>query len=237
MTKKSLNDKFKIIGFWTFAGVFWYLVIAFFLKSKYPIFNFSFNHDTAYEVLKDALTLAAAFLAPVAAFVLFSNWREQYIEIEVEKDGIELYERLILIKNEISDIETEICFNFSENKKGLEDRLTISLLEKIFQVNLIKNRLRKRNNSTITFCSFADQIGRDIDVSHACLINMYSAKIKFKNATIYNIEYLHESDEEFQERYQNKFQEYESQYIESFNNLEKDLQRLDELTDLIRIQI
>ncbi|EMT0931073.1 hypothetical protein ABT260_003050 [Acinetobacter baumannii] len=237
MTKKSLNDKFKNIGFWTFAGVFWYLVIAFFLKSKYPIFNFIFNPDTAYEVLKDALTLAAAFLAPVAAFILFSNWREQYIEIEVEKDGIELYERLILIKNEISDIETEICFNFSENKKGLEDRLTISLLEKIFQVNLIKNRLRKRNNSTITFCSFADQIGRDIDVSHACLINMYSAKIKFKNATIYNFEYLHESDEEFQERYQNKFHEYENQYIESFNKLEKDLQRLDELTDLIRIQI
>ncbi|PIL64204.1 hypothetical protein B4N86_00765, partial [Acinetobacter baumannii] len=107
MTKKSLNEKFKVIGFWIFAGIFWYLVIAFFLKSKYPIFNFSFNLDTAYDVLKDALTLAAAFLAPVAAFVLFSNWREQHIEVEIEKGGIELYERLMLIRNEISDIQSE----------------------------------------------------------------------------------------------------------------------------------
>ncbi|WP_252151137.1 hypothetical protein [Acinetobacter baumannii] len=76
MTKKSLNEKFKVIGFWIFAGIFWYLVIAFFLKSKYPIFNFSFNLDTAYDVLKDALTLAAAFLAPVAAFVLFLCTRQ-----------------------------------------------------------------------------------------------------------------------------------------------------------------
>ncbi|WP_438426707.1 hypothetical protein [Acinetobacter baumannii] len=133
MTKKSLNEKFKVIGFWIFAGIFWYLVIAFFLKSKYPIFNFSFNLDTAYDVLKDALTLAAAFLAPVAAFVLFSNWREQHIEVEIEKGGIELYERLMLIRNEISDIQSEICFNFSENKKGLEDRLTILFGKKYFK--------------------------------------------------------------------------------------------------------
>ncbi|MDC4876170.1 hypothetical protein OHV84_18290 [Acinetobacter baumannii] len=237
MTKKSLNEKFKVIGFWIFAGIFWYLVIAFFLKSKYPIFNFSFNPDTAYDVLKDALTLAAAFLAPVAAFVLFSNWREQHIEVEIEKGGIELYERLMLVKNEISDIKSEICFNFSENKKELEDRLTISLWEKIFQVNLIKNRLRKRNKSTITFCSFADQIGTDVEICFACLMNMYSAKIKINNPDIYNFEYINESEKEFKEKYQEKFDEFEGQYIDGFTKLAKDLQALDILTDTIRIQI
>lgn len=237
MTKKSLNEKFKVIGFWIFAGIFWYLVIAFFLKSKYPIFNFSFNPVTAYDVLKDALTLAAAFLAPVAAFVLFSNWREQHIEVEIEKGGIELYERLMLVKNEISDIKSEICFNFSENKKELEDRLTISLWEKIFQVNLIKNRLRKRNKSTITFCSFADQIGRDVEICFACLMNMYSAKIKINNPDIYNFEYINESEKEFKEKYQEKFNEFEGQYIDGFTKLAKDLEALDVLTDTIRIQI
>ncbi len=208
-----------------------------FLKSKYPIFNFSFNPDTAYDVLKDALTLAAAFLAPVAAFVLFSNWREQHIEVEIEKEGIELYERLMLVKNEISDIKSEICFNFSENKKGLEDRLTISLWEKIFQVNLIKNRLRKRNKSTITFCSFADQIGIDVEICFACLINMYSAKIKINNPETYNFEYINESEKEFKEKYQEKFDEFEGQYIDGFTKLAKDLEALDILTDTIRIQI
>ncbi|WP_342030844.1 hypothetical protein [Acinetobacter baumannii] len=90
MANKSLNEKFKIIGFWTFGGIFWYLLISFFLLSDYPIQDYPFNHKKTYEVLKDALSLAAAFLAPVAAFVLFSNWREQHIEVEVEKGGIEL---------------------------------------------------------------------------------------------------------------------------------------------------
>ncbi|MDC4872597.1 hypothetical protein ACKEN5_14395 [Acinetobacter baumannii] len=237
MANKSLNEKFKIIGFWTFGGIFWYLLISFFLLSDYPIQDYPFNHKKTYEVLKDALSLAAAFLAPVAAFVLFSNWREQHIEVEVEKGGIELYERLMLIKNEISDIKSEICFNFSEDKKGLEDRLTITLFEKIFQVNLIKNRLRKRNNSTITFCSFADQIGRDVDICIACLMNMYSAKIKITNSNIYNFEYINESDKEFKERYQEKFDEFESQYTVGFNKLVNDLEALDILTDTIRIQI
>ncbi|MCG5256906.1 hypothetical protein [Acinetobacter pittii] len=237
MTNKSINEKFKIVGFWTFCGIFWYLVIAFFLKSNYPIFNFRFNPSEAYDVLKDALTLAAAFLAPVAAFVLFSNWREQHIEVEIEKNGIELYERLILIKDEISRIESDMCYQFSESKKDLEDRLTILLLDKIFQVNLIKNRLRKRNSSTVTFCSLADQIGNDVDVCFACLLNMYTVKNKMKNPTVFNFEYLHESNEEFIGRYQEKFNDFESQYIVAFKKLEDDLKSLDKLTDTLRIKI
>lgn len=78
MVKNSLSEKIRIIGFWTFGGVFWYLVIAFFLKSNYPIFIYGFDNSEAYNVLKDALSLAAAFLAPVAAFVLFNDWRSEH---------------------------------------------------------------------------------------------------------------------------------------------------------------
>nr|WP_228289827.1 hypothetical protein [Acinetobacter pittii] len=78
MADRELKDKIKTVGFWTFGGVFWYLVISFFLLSDYPIQNNFFDHKKAYEVLKDGLTLAATFLAPVAAFVLFSDWREEH---------------------------------------------------------------------------------------------------------------------------------------------------------------
>ncbi|HFG6923749.1 hypothetical protein NQ838_08500 [Acinetobacter baumannii] len=94
MLKKSLHDQIKIIGFWTFGGVFWYLVIAFFLKSKYPIFDYSFNLEMAYDVIKDALTLAASFLAPVAAFVLFSDWRDQHRSITNEKISRQIVDKL-----------------------------------------------------------------------------------------------------------------------------------------------
>ncbi|HGE6785888.1 TPA: hypothetical protein ACGBZH_003255 [Acinetobacter baumannii] len=85
MAKKKLNAKIKNVCFWTFAGIFWYLVVSYFLLSDYPIQNYPFNHKKAYEVLKDALTLAATFLAPVAAFVLFSDWREQHVAVKNEK--------------------------------------------------------------------------------------------------------------------------------------------------------
>lgn len=65
MKKKTLEEKIRLVGFWTFGGVFWYLVIAFFLKSNYLIYDYDFNRSVAYDVVRDALTLAAAFLVPV----------------------------------------------------------------------------------------------------------------------------------------------------------------------------
>ncbi|MBT1524309.1 hypothetical protein [Acinetobacter pittii] len=94
MANKSLNEKFKIIGFWTFGGIFWYLLISFFLLSDYPIQDYPFNHKETYEVLKDALSLAAAFLAPVAAFVLFSDWRDQHRSISNEKVSRQIVDNL-----------------------------------------------------------------------------------------------------------------------------------------------
>ena len=87
MKKKTLEEKIKQVGFWTFGGIFWYLVIAFFLKSNYPIYDYDFNRSIAYDVIKDALTLAAAFLAPVAAFVLFIDWKAQHKEVHNEKNS------------------------------------------------------------------------------------------------------------------------------------------------------
>ncbi|MFX6460736.1 hypothetical protein ABTG33_13850, partial [Acinetobacter baumannii] len=49
--------------------------------------------------------------------------------------------------------------------------------------------------------------------------------------------YINESDKEFKERYQEKFDEFESQYTVGFNKLVNDLEALDILTDTIRIQI
>lgn len=78
MAKDDLKVKIRRIWKWTFIGIIFYLFISFFLKSSYPISHYKFNLSDAYDVLKDALTLAAAFLAPIAAFVLFSDWRVEH---------------------------------------------------------------------------------------------------------------------------------------------------------------
>lgn len=95
MKKKTLEEKIRQVGFWTTGGMFWYLVIAFFLKSNYPIYEYNLDRSTAYDVVKDALTLAAAFLAPVAAFVLFTDWREQHRLTMNERLSINILERVV----------------------------------------------------------------------------------------------------------------------------------------------
>lgn len=78
MAKDDLKVKIRKIWKCTFIGIIFFLFISFFLKSSYPITHHKFNFADAYDVLKDTLTLAAAFLAPVAAFVLFNDWRIQH---------------------------------------------------------------------------------------------------------------------------------------------------------------
>ncbi|EPQ5028938.1 hypothetical protein LOL03_003517 [Acinetobacter baumannii] len=94
MPETELKGKIKIVGFWTFGGIFWYLVISFFLLSNYPLHNFSFNNQKAYEVLKDALSIAAAFLAPVAAFVLFDDWRTSHRLKNNESEVLNILKKL-----------------------------------------------------------------------------------------------------------------------------------------------
>lgn len=110
MNKKTLKQKIEAVGFWTFGGVFWYLVIAFFLKSNYPIYEYNLDRSAAYDVIKDALTLAATFLAPVAAFVLFSDWRDQHREIDQENQASKIYNTIELIFMRLRTLN----FNFIE---------------------------------------------------------------------------------------------------------------------------
>lgn len=115
MKKKTLEEKIRLVGFWTFGGVFWYLVIAFFLKSNYPIYDYDFNRSVAYDVVRDALTLAAAFLAPVAAFVLFADWREQHREINQENQASKIYYKIELIFMRLKTLNFHLIETTSRN--------------------------------------------------------------------------------------------------------------------------
>lgn len=108
MAKKTLEEKFREIGFWTFGFVFWYLVIAFFLKSSYPIYEYSFNRKDAYEAIKDSLTLAAAFLAPVAALVLFTDWKAQHNKSVDANFFLKLYGEYFEYRFQINSTMSEI---------------------------------------------------------------------------------------------------------------------------------
>lgn len=102
MAKDNLKVKIRRVWKWTFIGIITFLVVSFFLKSSYPITHHKFNLADTYEVLKDTLTLAAAFLAPVTAFVLYTNWKDQHISInneQVSKDILNIVDDFQRFKN------------------------------------------------------------------------------------------------------------------------------------------
>ncbi|MEO4207805.1 MULTISPECIES: hypothetical protein [Acinetobacter calcoaceticus/baumannii complex] len=140
MAKKSINEKIKNVGKWSVCGVIGYLILAFILKSKYPITHYDFNQDIAYDVIKEALTLAAAFLAPIAAFLLFSDWREQHNK-QVRNDfALKVFNQFDIFSAKINQagyILLELEFVIPENSRnnGDPDRVPLYLDNPIFIEN------------------------------------------------------------------------------------------------------
>lgn len=178
MVKKSLNEKIKNIGIWIFGGVFWYLVIAFFLKSKYPIFNYSFNTDQAYDVIKDALTLAATFLAPVAAFVLFSDWREQHKLVKLEKDAELIIHNIYIANKSLLALFNSICVGKKKDKstylKVFELRNDIYL-----QTNMISNDIQRINIHDLEVQKFCIEAAKSLKEIRECATAMYEVQEKY----------------------------------------------------------
>ncbi|MDM1760696.1 hypothetical protein [Acinetobacter sp. 251-1] len=78
MKSNQLEKKLKKVLICISIFFLGYLVVGFFLNSNYPTYKYSFNLGKAYEILRDALTLSAYFLAPAVAIVLFNDWRIEH---------------------------------------------------------------------------------------------------------------------------------------------------------------
>ncbi|MNR82489.1 hypothetical protein D3C72_132480 [compost metagenome] len=179
MAKNTLLEKIKIVGFWTFGGVFWYLVIAFFLKSSYPIYEYDFNRSTAYDVLKDALTLAAAFLAPIAAFVLFSDWRREHVEKKIENDSeLVIKDINLIMRNLLQYLKIIACGDKGSEERGLQinNSKNILLVEIDSLVRDIK-RINESNKMVGEFKGYALEISKALKESTG---KMYKLDRKFQ---------------------------------------------------------
>ena len=89
----------------TIIFFFAYMFAALLLNSSF-LENY-INFKDIYDILKDGMTITAAFLAPASAFLLFSNWREQYNAQFIDKSLINL---MVILK------DMEILLN----RKGYE---------------------------------------------------------------------------------------------------------------------
>lgn len=170
MIKKTLGQKIKQASFWMFSGFFLYLVVAFFLKSDYPFYEYPFNHKDAYEVIKDALTIIATISAPLAAYVLYSDWKEPYYETIKDSVMTEIFNLIFYIQKGLFDLKLELsstCISDFKNRdndifdkliklehnlKRLE-RLGFSQSEYVINTNITLKNLKnlKNNISSLNF--------------------------------------------------------------------------------------
>ncbi|MFX9085371.1 hypothetical protein ABTN62_20155, partial [Acinetobacter baumannii] len=108
--------------------------------------NFSFDNKKAYEVLKDALTIAAAFLAPVAAFVLFDDWRTSHRLKINESEALEILKRVRNIPYKAKDLAEEIVSYYErgltkqevQNYEKRAFEIAAEILEELGSINFSK---------------------------------------------------------------------------------------------------
>lgn len=121
MKNISFHEKIKKLFFWEALFLIFFFIFSLVLNTS----NFE-THVTLpkiYELLKDLLTINAAFLAPIVAFILFSDWREQYNIQVIDKYLIDL---MIQLK------DMEILLN--RKSSNPDDNLFNNILKSTFEI-------------------------------------------------------------------------------------------------------
>lgn len=212
MKKKTLEEKIRLVVFLTFGGILGYLVIAFFLKSSYPIYEYNLDRSAAYDIIKDALTLAAAFLAPVAAFVLFIDWRVEHqikstfqllddlnnLSFDI-KNGLGFYNAKIILEKEIS----------TDEFRNREDRQ--KLLWQLIELKRMNNKFLEKNEKIQIYqnliVTFEDLASKALDDLH--ILEYFSFR-KAQDKNLIEFEYNQKIYIENSQKYYKKFKELES---------------------------
>ncbi|MDQ8953482.1 hypothetical protein RFH42_10975 [Acinetobacter rudis] len=143
MAKKNLSEKIKIAVTWFVGLTCLYFVVAAWLNSDGP----NFNPTLTYNLIKDTLTLAAAFLAPIAAFVLFSDWREQFVAQVKHRVLTQMYDIHFKLLRKLSYARAELTNSFSSDHDSEAE--SIFLMRKEFDNNIQEIR-RLCGNSEFT---------------------------------------------------------------------------------------
>lgn len=134
MGKRNLKDKISDVVFWTAVFIILYFLVAYLLESNW--LEETLELGKVYSLLKDTLGLTAAFLAPVAALVLFNDWREEH----KIKSFLSL---LSSIKENAKDIE-QLIVHFKENIVSRKIKFDVHY-EKLKDFNVIGDKLIELN--------------------------------------------------------------------------------------------
>lgn len=107
MDKKTLEQKIKDVVFWAATFFILYLIVGYLLQSN--LLSESLKLTKIYELLKDDFGATAAFLAPVAAFVLFTNWKDQHNKEVRNEFALKVFTQFEELEKAITEINFALC--------------------------------------------------------------------------------------------------------------------------------
>lgn len=168
MNKKNLKEKIVLTVVWLVLLAIVYFVIGIFLITD----GIGFNSQKVYELLNDTLTLAAAFLAPVAAFVLFSDWRVQHKLIRNEQNSTKIIEILqsdLLDFFNLSPTKEEHARRFDEEQMRFNKHLA-SMLIYAHEIEVV-------DEQSLNFKKAIFDLEEDLTQYYMCVFNQFKIVI------------------------------------------------------------
>ncbi|WP_166170183.1 hypothetical protein [Acinetobacter sp. SA01] len=195
-----------------------------------------FDPAKTYELIKDTLTLTATFLAPVAAFVLFSDWREPHVEKIIEDGSSKIYEGINNGINELLRIlfEIEDHDNFKENNDSIPAKLIDELSEKIEKLNILNIHLGARGAVVKNFTECTANILKQIRGLNNESAFLSTYQLKIQNPHVYND--LACDDQDFAEEMQKSYDGLYSQILRTVPELRTLERKLKTLCDELKIK-
>lgn len=186
-----------------------------------------------YDLAKDGLGISAAFFAPVAAFILFSDWRVQHEDLMIETESTKVFNSICELKDKL--FEVHLAIDNDEFKKEATDKIFNEITISIKEVRLLIDHLKGRANSS-KFAECADKLIEEIIQLSLEFSQLLSYKVKILNPEVYN-EYLNTSPEEYAEHIQvNYYDALLNQISRSYPNLNILITELSSLCSQLKIK-
>lgn len=236
MKGKTLKGKIRDVVFWICAGGVIYLIVGYLMKTNWlscpkPL-------PELYELIRDSLTLMAYFLAPAAAFVLFSDWRLEHIEKNREQQGRAIYNLVRQIDSILGDLEREIQeeSNFSTDVSPIVEDLSMELIKKLSNLQHELNDFYYEDSEANAFREAVEAITNDFRGNYYLLSRKFTVLVKKHNPSKYNHEYRNEDNEAFIDRQDALYEEYDKEYLEGFGRVHSQLENLKELHKALKVK-
>lgn len=236
MAKKTLKEKINDVAFWTVIFLILYLIIGYLLESLW--LSKPLKLDELYELLKDGFSITAAFLAPVAAFILFSDWREQHIEKLLEQESSEIYASYIDILDTWQHYRFEVEDDEVFTQSTIESRGAkhFGLMDRVEKAIQITEQLQSRDIKAKEFTELALNCFKEIRNLIFELNILGSYKEKQFNPQKYNFEYKDESNSEFSSRMELNFEGMQEQMMTNFSRVYGNKSKLFAFSSNLKIQ-